>query len=169
MPAKKPATVKSAAKAPAAAKKSAPKAAPVASAPAKKAPVKAAAKAPAKPAVAAKSAAKAPVAAAPAKKAPVKKAAAVAASKAPAKKVVVHFEKFSPDSNSVEIVGSFNNWELGSNPLKRDARGVWTGKVSMLPGTYEYKFVFDGISYEADPEREQVWGPFGANNLLVVV
>jgi len=29
--------------------------------------------------------------------------------------------------------------------------------------------VFDGLSYEADPGKEQVWGPFGANNILVVI
>lgn len=108
------------------------------------------------------------------KAAPAKKPAAVAApaKKAAAKssgKVSVLFEKFSPDSHSVEIVGSFNGWTVGKNPLKKDASGVWSGKISLEPGTYEYKFVFDGLSYEADPGREQVWGPFGANNILLVV
>lgn len=158
------------------------KAAPAKAAPAKTAPVKAA---PAKKAVAAPAPAKsAPVAkpvaakAAPATKAatkaaPAKKAVAAAPVKAaPAKssgKVSVLFEKFSPDSHSVEIVGSFNGWTVGKNPLKKDASGVWSGKLSLEPGTYEYKFVFDGLSYEADPGREQVWGPFGANNILIVV
>lgn len=143
-------------------------------APAKKAaPAKVAKAAPAKRTAAAPAPKKA---AAPAKKAaPVKKAApakAAPAKAAPAKaskKVSVLFEKFSPDSRSVEIVGSFNAWTLGKNSLKRDQNGVWSGKISLEPGTYEYKFVFDGLSYEADPGKEQVWGPFGANNILVVV
>jgi len=117
--------------------------------------------------------------AAPAKAAPAKVAkksapevAPKAAPKTAAKasgKVAVLFEKFSPDSSSVEIVGSFNAWTLGKNVLKRDSSGVWSTKLSLEPGTYEYKFVFDGLSYEADPGREQVWGPFGANNILIVV
>lgn len=169
-PAKKPAPKKVAA-APA-------KVAPAKAAPAKAAPAKAA---PAKKVVAAPVPVKAapvkktvPAKAAPATKAaPAKKAVAAApAKKAPAKsagKVSVLFEKFSPDSHSVEIVGSFNGWTVGKNPLKKDATGVWSGKLSLEPGTYEYKFVFDGLSYEADPGREQVWGPFGANNILIVV
>lgn len=148
--------------------------------PKKAAPVAAAKAAPAKKAVVAPKPVKAsaPKKAAPAKvvptskSAPAKKAAAAPAKKAAVKtsgKVSVLFEKFSPESNSVEIVGSFNSWTLGKNPLKKDSSGVWSGKVSLEPGTYEYKFVFDGLSYEADPGREQVWGPFGANNILIVV
>lgn len=117
----------------------------------------------------------APAKVAPVKAAPAKTAKKAVPAKAPApaakagKKVAVLFEKFSPDSHSVEIVGSFNDWTLGKNILKRDSSGVWSGKISLEPGTYEYKFVFDGLSYEADPGKEQVWGPFGANNILVVV
>jgi len=107
--------------------------------------------------------------AAPAKAAPVKAAAAKTAPAKAAQKVPVLFEKFSPDSRSVEIVGSFNAWTLGKTPLKRDKNGVWSAKVPLDPGTYEYKFVFDGLTYEADPGKEQIWGPFGANNILVVV
>ena len=166
-PAKKAVPKKTAPAAPA--KAPAVQAPPAKAAPAKK-PAAAPAKAPAKKAApATKTVAAAKVA--PAVAAPAKKAAAPA-KKAPAKsagKVSVLFEKFSPDSHSVEIVGSFNGWTLGKNPLKKDASGVWSGKVSLEPGSYEYKFVFDGLSYEADPGREQVWGPFGANNILIVV
>lgn len=166
MPAKKAAPAKAAKATPAkkaapAKKIAAPVPAPKKVAPAKKAaaPVKAA---PVK---------AAPVKAAPAKAAPAKKAAAPVKA-APAKvaqKVSVLFEKFSPDSRSVEIVGSFNAWTLGKTSLKRDKNGVWSTKVSLDPGTYEYKFVFDGLTFEADPGKEQIWGPFGANNILVVV
>ena len=154
MPAKKAAPAKAAKAAPA--KKSAP---------AKKT---AAAVAPKKTAPAAKKVAPAKKAA-PAKAAPVKAAAAKTAPAKAAQKVPVLFEKFSPDSRSVEIVGSFNAWTLGKTPLKRDKNGVWSAKVPLDPGTYEYKFVFDGLTYEADPGKEQIWGPFGANNILVVV
>lgn len=104
--------------------------------------------------------------AAPAKKAAAKKAAPAKAK--PAVAVDVRFERFSPDSGSVDLVGSFNGWTVGKNPLKRGKDGTWSAKLKLLPGTYEYKFVYDGKFYEPDPAREQVQGPFGANSLLVV-
>ena len=134
----------------AAAKKVAAKAAPKAAAkpaaekkaPAKKAACKTAAKPAAeKKAVAAKPAAKkaAPKAAAE-KKAPAKKAAA----KAP-KKVTVVFEANCPLATTVSVAGSFNNWAVDKDMLKKDKKtGLWTGKITLDSGDYEYKFVCDG-------------------------
>jgi hypothetical protein len=101
-------------------------------------------------------------------KAPVKAAAKVAP-KAAISGVFVRFERFSPHSGRVDLVGSFNGWELGKHTLVRDENGVWSIQIRLKPGTYEYKYVYDGLSYEPDPEREQVANPFGsANNLLIV-
>lgn len=126
--------------------KAAPKAAKVAAKPAaeKKAAVKAAPKA-AKPAaekkVAVKAAPKAAkVAAKPAAKAPAKKAAAKAS-----KKVTVVFEANCPLATTVSVAGSFNNWAVDKDMLKKDKKtGLWTGKVVLDSGDYEYKFVCDG-------------------------
>ena len=129
-------------------KKAAPKAAPKAAA--KPAAEK---KAPAKKAVAAKPAAEKKVAAAkPAakkaapkaaeKKAPV--AAKKAAAKAP-KKVTVVFEANCPLATTVSVAGSFNNWAVDKDMLKKDKKtGLWTGKITLDSGDYEYKFVCDG-------------------------
>ncbi len=148
-------------------------AAPVATKPATKAPVKKAATAKAPAPVAAKPAAKAP-----AKKvaAPVKAAAPVAA-KAPAKKTApakakaglrkVPFEKFAPASGSVAVAGDFNGWDPTAFLLSRDADGIWRGEISIAPGNYQYRLIFDG-NWEHDPEREVVEGPHGLNNLLIV-
>ena len=122
--------------------KAAPKAAAEKKAPAKKAACKTAAKPAAeKKAVAAKPAAKkaAPKAAAE-KKAPAKKAAA----KAP-KKVTVVFEANCPLATTVSVAGSFNNWAVDKDMLKKDKKtGLWTGKITLDSGDYEYKFVCDG-------------------------
>ena len=117
-----------------------------------------------------KAAAKAPVAkVAPSKKAAPAKVAAVAAPKASNELVEVLFERYTPNSGAVDLVGSFNDWKLGKNPLKRDKNGLWSTKLKLKRGSYEYKYVYDGMSYEPDPDRQQVPGPFGsANNLLVV-
>ena len=122
--------------------KAAPKAAAEKKAPAKKAACKTAATpVTEKKAAAAKPAAKkaAPKAAAE-KKAPAKKAAA----KAP-KKVTVVFEANCPLATTVSVAGSFNNWAVDKDMLKKDKKtGLWTGKITLDSGDYEYKFVCDG-------------------------
>lgn len=131
-------------------KKAAPKAAPKAAAkPAEK-------KAPAKKAVAAKPAAEKKVAVAKpaAPKAAPKAVAKPAAPKAPAakkaaanapKKVTVVFEANCPLATTVSVAGSFNNWAVDKDMLKKDKKtGLWTGKVTLDAGDYEYKFVCDG-------------------------
>ena len=135
----------------AAAKKVAAKAAPKAAAkPAaeKKAPAKkAACKTAAKPATekkvaAAKPAAKKAAPKAAEKRAPV--AAKKAAAKAP-KKVTVVFEANCPLATTVSVAGSFNNWAVDKDMLKKDKKtGLWTGKITLDSGDYEYKFVCDG-------------------------
>ena len=134
----------------AAAKKVAAKAAPKAAAkPAaeKKAACKTAAKPAAeKKAVAAKPAAKKTAVKAAPKAAAEKKApsAKKAAAKAP-KKVTVVFEANCPLATTVSVAGSFNNWAVDKDMLKKDKKtGLWTGKVTLDAGDYEYKFVCDG-------------------------
>ena len=130
----------------AAAKKVAAKAAPKAAAkPAaeKKAPAKkTAAKPAAEKKTAAKPAAKKAAPKAAEKKAPV--AAKKAAAKAP-KKVTVVFEANCPLATTVSVAGSFNNWAVDKDMLKKDKKtGLWTGKITLDSGDYEYKFVCDG-------------------------
>jgi len=127
-----------------AAKKVAAKAAPKAEK--KAAPKAAAKKTAAKPAAEKKVAAAKPAAkksapkAAAEKKAPAKKAAA----KAP-KKVTVVFEANCPLATTVSVAGSFNNWAVDKDMLKKDKKtGLWTGKITLDAGDYEYKFVCDG-------------------------
>lgn len=130
----------------AAAKKVAAKAAPKAAtkpAAEKKAPASAAKKTAAKPAAEKKTAAK-PAAKKTAPKAVAKPAAPKAAAKAP-KKVTVVFEANCPLATTVSVAGSFNNWAVDKDMLKKDKKtGLWTGKVTLDAGDYEYKFVCDG-------------------------
>ena len=74
-------------------------------------------------------------------KAPVKKAAAPKASK----KVAVVFEANCPLATTVSVAGTFNNWAIDKDMLKKDKKtGLWVGKVTLDAGCYEYKFVCDG-------------------------
>lgn len=103
----------------------------VKAAPAKKTATKAAAPKAAKPAAEKKAAVKS---------APAKKAAPKAS-----KKVAVVFEANCPLATTVSVAGSFNNWAIDKDMLKKDKKtGLWVGKVTLDSGVYEYKFVCDG-------------------------
>ena len=116
-------------------------------------------KAAAKPAAAQKAAPKA----APAKKAaakPAAKAAAPKATKAAAatsaapKKVTVEFIADCPLASTVSIAGTFNNWAVDVDMLKKDKKsGLWTTKIALVPGDYEYKFVCDGKNWDAGDNK----------------
>lgn len=116
-------------------------------------------KAAAKPAAAPKAAPKA----APAKKAAAKPAAKAAAPKAPKaaaatsaapKKVAVEFIADCPLASTVSIAGTFNNWAVDVDMLKKDKKsGLWTTKIALVPGDYEYKFVCDGKNWDAGDNK----------------
>ena len=121
-----------------------------AKAPAKKAAVKPA-KAAAKPVAEKKACAKACAKPAAEKKAPAKKAAPKAA--AP-KKVAVEFVADCPLATTVSVAGTFNNWAVDKDMLKKDKKtGLWTAKISLAAGDYEYKFVCDGKSWDAGDNK----------------
>ncbi len=74
-------------------------------------------------------------------KAPAKKSSTKAAPKA----VEVEFIADCPLATTVSVAGSFNDWAVDKDMLKKDKKtGLWTAKVSLVPGDYEYKFVCDG-------------------------
>ena len=80
----------------------------------------------------------------------------------------VYFKLDAPEARDVILCGSFNNWDAGSNPLKRDKRGVWRTWLMLKPGRYEYRFLVDG-EWENDPGAEVVPNPYGAKNCLRTV
>lgn len=94
---------------------------------------------------------KAPAKAAPkAEKAPAKKAAKPAAPK----KVAVEFVADCPLATTVSVAGTFNNWAVDVDMLKKDKKtGLWKAKISLVPGDYEYKFVCDGVNWDAGDNK----------------
>ena len=59
--------------------------------------------------------------------------------------MTVVFEANCPLATTVSVAGSFNNWAVDKDMLKKDKKtGLWTGKVTLDAGDYEYKFVCDG-------------------------
>ena len=117
-----------------------------------KAPVK---KAAAKPAAEKKACTKA--CAKPAAKKAAPKAAAekkAPAPKAAAKKVTVEFIADCPLATTVSVAGTFNNWAVDKDMLKKDKKtGLWTAKFTLPAGDYEYKFVCDGKNWDAGDNK----------------
>lgn len=85
----------------------------------------------------------APKAAAPkAAKAPAKKAAPKAAKKVA---VVLTTPTAYELASKVTVAGSFNEWYQGTAvACKKDKKtGLWSAKLSLVAGTYQYKFICD--------------------------
>ncbi len=128
--------------------------------------VKAAPKAAAKPAAKKETPAKAEEKKVAAKAAPAKKTAPKAAAKpaaekkAPAKKSAAP-KKVSqevvadcPLATTVSIAGTFNNWMVDVDMMKKDKKtGLWKIKLELVPGDYEYKFVCDGENWDVGDNK----------------
>ena len=118
-----------------------------AKAPAKKAAAKPAAEKKACAKACAKPAAKAAKAEKPAAKKAAPKAAAP-------KKVAAEFVADCPLATTVSVAGTFNNWAVDKDMLKKDKKtGLWTAKMSLAAGDYEYKFVCDGKNWDAGDNK----------------
>jgi diguanylate cyclase (GGDEF)-like protein len=79
--------------------------------------------------------------------------------------------RFAPPAGQVvervDIVGSFNGWDPQADPMAPQADGSFTGKVHLIPGTYEYKFVIND-QWVPDPSNsEQISdGYWGHNSVM---
>ncbi len=88
-------------------------------------------------------------------------------SKQKTKKIQFAFK--SKDAKSVSLVGEFNDWNPGADPMQRDENGTWK-KIKMLPpGSMGYKFFVDG-EWTEDPENART-DPncFGTHNNVIQV
>jgi CubicO group peptidase (beta-lactamase class C family) len=54
----------------------------------------------------------------------------------------------------VSLAGTFNNWDEMRNPM-RWIDGAWTLVLDLKPGSYEYKFVVDGV-WIPDPNNKKI-------------
>jgi 1,4-alpha-glucan branching enzyme len=81
----------------------------------------------------------------------------------------VEFKFHAPQAKKVNLAGTFNNWDIKKTAAKKDSKGIWTTKVSLKPGRYEYKFVVDG-NWMNDPNCNCcVSSPLGSQNCIVEV
>lgn len=72
--------------------------------------------------------------------------------------------------NSVNLAGSFNNWNNGANPMKLDTDGrTWRLRMDMKPGRYHYKFVLNGTDWITDPQAKSEDDGNGNQNSILLI
>jgi AMP-activated protein kinase-like protein len=76
-----------------------------------------------------------------------------------------------PGARSVDVVGSFTDWQPGAVVLRdEDHDGIWRGTVVLPVGQHEYMFVVDGERWLTDPlAGRYVDDGFGRMNALLFV
>ena len=75
----------------------------------------------------------------------------------------VQFRLEAPGAASVELAGSFTNWNSAVR-LDETIPGVWSTLVALEPGVYDYAFVIDGQTWVVDPVAPRVEDGFGGVN-----
>ena len=100
------------------------------------------------------------------------KGAAKTAKKASAKTAErrVTFTVRAEAGKAVYLAGCFNQWNpTGKKMTDKKKDGVYSTTIKLAPGTYEYKFVIDGV-WCADPENQDfVKNDCGTLNSVITV
>ena len=82
----------------------------------------------------------------------------------------VVFQYTAAPGSQVSVVGTFNNWDTKSHPMKDNPHGgVYATSVMLPSGRHEYKFIVNG-KWCMDPKcTMSVPNPYGSlNNVLSV-
>ncbi|HDS29223.1 MAG TPA: hypothetical protein ENN96_01930 [Candidatus Acetothermia bacterium] len=64
------------------------------------------------------------------------------------------------EAEAVLVVGNFNNWK-GTPLSDPEGDGIWTTRVNLPPGRYEYAFIIDGRWWGQDPLADATIRSFG--------
>jgi hypothetical protein len=82
--------------------------------------------------------------------------------------VVVRYT--NSNATEVSIIGSFNNWEPGATPMRREGKGTWTVHLQLRPGKYTYKLLVNRKQKIIDPANpaSEPDGFGGSNSVLEV-
>jgi 1,4-alpha-glucan branching enzyme len=78
---------------------------------------------------------------------------------------------FSPSApmKNVCLVGDFNQWKVGKDPMKKNSNGSFRLTKKLPSGRYEYKFYADGLFWEDPKAQEHAVNSFGTRNSVVTV
>jgi len=74
-------------------------------------------------------------------------------------------------ARSVNIVGDFNGWNRGGQPMKKQKNGSFSASVTLARGReYQFRYLLDGSRWENDWKADKYMpNEFGSENCVVVV
>jgi len=81
----------------------------------------------------------------------------------------VTFSLHAPHAREVSVAGTFNDWDPSRRPLQREADGNWKITFYLPAGTYEYRFVVDGIWTDDPSCTTRCPNQYGGENCVLVV
>ncbi|MBU8920352.1 MAG: AAA family ATPase [Bacteroidales bacterium] len=82
----------------------------------------------------------------------------------------VTFTIEAPGAKKVCLTGDFTNWSHEGLQMLRDEReGVWTIKVHLSSGDYEYRFIVDEVWIKDPKNVDSVLNEFGQENSLLII
>ena len=85
--------------------------------------------------------------------------------------VEVTFTISGIEAKSIAVAGDFNGWDTSANQLEDpDGDGIWTGKMQLEPGRYEYMLVVDDGKWVTDPNAKVYADDgFGSKNAVLYI
>ena len=70
----------------------------------------------------------------------------------------------------VAIVGDFNNWDPKANAMVRDASGLWSTILPIMPGRHLFGFIVDDSVFTLDPRKPKARDPdLGSEGSVLMV
>jgi 1,4-alpha-glucan branching enzyme len=84
------------------------------------------------------------------------------------KKPVI-FKVHAPSAREVAVAGTFNDWDPSIRPIVRVNEGDWKIVFFLSPGTYEYRFVIDGLWMDDPSCSNRCRNRYGVENCIVEV
>ena len=85
--------------------------------------------------------------------------------------VEVTFTISGIEAKSIAVAGDFNGWNTSTNRLEDlEGDGIWTGKMYLKPGRYEYMLVIDNSKWVTDPNANVYADDgFGSKNAVLYI
>ena len=85
--------------------------------------------------------------------------------------VEVTFTISGIEAKSISVAGDFNGWNTSTNQLEDpEGDGIWTGKMYLKPGRYEYMLVIDNSKWVTDPNANVYADDgFGSKNAVLYI
>jgi len=79
--------------------------------------------------------------------------------------------KEARDATHVFLVGEFNNWNETATPMKALKKGGFVATLVLdTDKTYQFRYFFDGSTWENDPEADQyIHSTFGGCDNSIVI